>query len=191
MHCIVAFSKRLTSICFQSLHRRFVDWTQPSTTSLLLGTVTDLVRSKSELVAENALLRQQLIILRRQVKRPACTKRDRMILVLLAGASRAWKQALFIVRPETLLRWHRQGFRLYWKYKSRAASSKPRIAEETVALIKEMATQNRRLRSGTDPWRIAQTGYSRVQTHDPEIHEARAHNSTTGAELGNLPAHSC
>src|SRR5215467_1944107 len=63
VHCIVAFSKRLTSICFQSLHRRFVDWTQPSTTSLLLGTVTDLVRSKSELVAENALLRQQLTIL--------------------------------------------------------------------------------------------------------------------------------
>src|SRR5215467_14529931 len=143
VHCIVAFSKRLTSICFQSLHRRFVDWTQPSTTSLLLGTVTDLVRSKSELVAENALLRQQLIILRRQVKRPACTKRDRMILVLLARASRAWKQALFIVRPETLLRWHHQGFRLYWKYKSRAASSKPRIAEEIVALIEEMATQNR------------------------------------------------
>jgi putative transposase len=143
VHWIVTFSKRLTRICFQSLHRRFVDWTQPSTTSFMLGTVTDLVRSKSELVAENTLLRQQLIILRRQVKRPACTKTDRIILVLLARASRAWKQALFIIQPETLLRWHRQGFRLYWKYKSRAASSKPRIAEETIALIKEMATQNR------------------------------------------------
>jgi putative transposase len=56
---------------------------------------------------------------------------------------RAWKQALFIVQPETLLRWHRRGFRLYWKYKSRAISSQPKIAAETVALIKEMATQNR------------------------------------------------
>jgi putative transposase len=47
----------------------------------MLGTLTDLVRSKSELVAENALLRRQLIILRRQVKQPACTKTDRMLLV--------------------------------------------------------------------------------------------------------------
>lgn len=109
----------------------------------MLGTVTDLARSKSELVAENALLRQQLIILRRQIKRPTCAKTDRLILVLLARASRAWKHALFIVQPETLLRWHRQGFRLFWKYKSRAASSEPKIPAETVALIKEMAAQNR------------------------------------------------
>jgi putative transposase len=140
---VVAFIKRLTHMCFQSLHHRFVDWTKPSTPSLIVGTVTDLARSTSELVAENALLRQQLIILRRQVKRPACTKTDRMILVLLARASRAWKQALFIVQPETLLQWHRQGFKLYWKDTSRAASTKPKISAETVALIKEMASSNR------------------------------------------------
>jgi putative transposase len=134
---------RLTGLCLQSLHQRYVDWTKPDTPSLMLGTVTDLSRSKSELVAENAFLRQQLIILRRQVKRPAFTKTDRMILVLLARASRAWKQALFIVQPETLLRWHRQGFKLYWKYKSRGASSKPKISPETIALIKEMASNNR------------------------------------------------
>jgi putative transposase len=54
-----------------------------------------------------------------------------------------WKQALFIVQPETLLRWHRQGFKLFWKYKSRAASLTPRISPETVSLIKEMARDNR------------------------------------------------
>ena len=142
MHEILTFMKWLTSFCLQSLHRRFVDWTKLDTTSLIFGTVTDLARSRSELVAENALLRQHLIILRRQVKRPTCTKTDRLILVLLARASRAWKQALFIVQPETLLRWHRQGFKLYWKYKSRAASTKPKISAETVALIKEMASNN-------------------------------------------------
>jgi putative transposase len=84
-----------------------------------------------------------VIILRRQVKRPACTKTDRMLLVLLARIVRAWKQALFIVQPETLLRWHRQGFKLFWKYKSRAASLTPRISQETVALIQEMARDNR------------------------------------------------
>jgi transposase InsO family protein len=135
--------KRLISVWFQLFHHRFVDWTKPNTTSLMLGTLTDLARGKSELVAENALLRQQLIILRRQVKRPACTKTDRMLLVLLASMVRTWKQALFIVQPETLLRWHRQGFKLYWKYTSRAMSATPKISAETIALIKEMAKENR------------------------------------------------
>jgi hypothetical protein len=58
------FIKRLTSLCFQSLHHHYINWTKPGTaTSLMVGTLTDLARSKSELVAENALLRQQLIIL--------------------------------------------------------------------------------------------------------------------------------
>jgi transposase InsO family protein len=143
VHEILTFISRLISFCLHSLHHRFVDWTKPSNTALILGTLSDLARSKSELVAENALLRQQLIILRRHMKRPACTKTDRMLLVLLARMVRAWKQALFIVQPETLLRWHRQGFRLFWKYKSRAAARKSRISAEIVALIKEMARDNR------------------------------------------------
>jgi hypothetical protein len=66
-----------------------------------------------------------------------------MLLVLLARMARTWKQALVIVQPGTLLRWHRQGFKLYWKYKARVASAKPKISTEAVALIKEMAAQNR------------------------------------------------
>jgi putative transposase len=140
---MLTFVACLTHCFVRSLHHRFVAWTKPNTTSLMLGMLTDQARSKSELVAENALLRQQLIILRRRVKRPACTKKDRMLLVLLASMVRTWKQALFIVQPETLLRWHRQGFKLFWKYKSRAASLTPRISQETVALIQEMARDNR------------------------------------------------
>ncbi len=87
--------------------------------------------------------RHQLIILRRQVKRPACTRTDRILLVLLAKIVRSWKQALVIVQPETLLRWHRQGYKLFWRYKSRAMSAIPKISAETVALIKEMARDNR------------------------------------------------
>ena len=103
MQRILILFKRLIGFCLQLLHSHFVAWTTPNTTPLLLGTLTDLARSKSELVAENALLRQQLIILRRQVKRPACTKTDRMLLVLLARMVRTWKQALLIVQPETRL----------------------------------------------------------------------------------------
>ena len=143
MHRIFMFITRLTGLSLRSLHNRFVLWTNPDTSSLLLGALTDFTRSKSELAAENALLRQQLIILRRQVKRPVCTKTDRMLLVLLARIVRTWKQALLIVQPETLLSWHRQGFKLFWKYKSRATSLKPRISLETISLIKAMARDNR------------------------------------------------
>jgi len=128
---------------FQRLHSVMTRWTKPLSTSLMLGTVTDLFRSKSQLVAENALLRQQLIILRRQVKRPACTRADRMMLVLLTRAVQTWKQALFIVQPETLLRWHRVGFRWFWKRKSKGTSPKPKLAPEIIILIKEMAKNNR------------------------------------------------
>lgn len=143
MQRILTFVTCMTRFCLQALHHRFLAWTKPDTTFLILGTLTDLTRSKSELVAENALLRQQLIILRRHMKRPACNKTDRMLLVLLARMVRTWKQALFIVQPETLLRWHRQGFRLFWKDKSRAMSAPPKISVETVALIQEMARDNR------------------------------------------------
>jgi putative transposase len=125
------------------LHPRFVRWTRPLTRSLPLGTLLDLGRSKSELIAENALLRQQLIMLGRQVKQPASSKVDRTLLVLLARFVRTWKQALFIVQPDTLLRWHRELFRLVWKRKSQAASHQARVSAETIALIREMAAKNR------------------------------------------------
>jgi putative transposase len=91
------FIMRLTGVWLRSVNQHFVAWTKPDTSSLQLGTLTDFARSKSELAAENALLHQQLIILRRQVKRPACIKSDCMLLVLLARMVRTWKQALFMV----------------------------------------------------------------------------------------------
>ena len=86
---------------FHTLQERVLRWTKPPTTSLLLDTLADLARGKSELIAENALLRHQLSILRRQIKRPTYRKVDRLLLVVLAGLVRTWKQALFLVQPET------------------------------------------------------------------------------------------
>jgi putative transposase len=135
--------QRLKESCLHALSSRFSRWTKPLRTSLPLSTLSDLGRSKSELIAENALLRQQLIILRRQVKQPACTKANRILLVLLARLIRTWQQALVIVQPDTLLRWHRDLFCLYWKRRSRAHAHKPKVDAETIALIRQMATQNR------------------------------------------------
>jgi putative transposase len=176
------------ALCFHTLHAGIVRWLKPRSTSLLFGTIADLAKGRSELMVENALLRQQLIILRRHVKRPACRKTDRFLLVLFARMLGTWKQALFVVQPETVLRWHRELFRLFWKHTSKTDSRQPKISPETIALIKEMASTNRRLPSRAHSRRVAQAGYARVQTHDPEIHAAHSPTSSKRAEVGDLPA---
>jgi hypothetical protein len=85
--------KQLKDGCLHALSSRFSHGTRLLRTTLPLSTLTDLGRSKSELIAENALLRQQLIILKRQVKRPTFTKTDRLLLILLARLVRTWQQA--------------------------------------------------------------------------------------------------
>src|SRR6266508_2799185 len=131
----------LTTI--RALERCVVRWTRPSTsTSLVLGAAADLVRSRSELVAENALLRQQLIVLARTANRPRLARADRPLLVLLASRVRAWRQALLIVQPETLLRWHREGLRLFWRWRTAPRRRPPGIAPDTIALIRRMARED-------------------------------------------------
>jgi putative transposase len=143
MASVLTHLRRLKCGCLDALSSHFARWTKPLWTSLPLATLTDIGKSKSQLIAENALLRQQLIILYRQVKRPPLTKTDRILLVLLARLVRTWQQAHFIVQPDTLLRWHRELFRLVWKRKSKTVSHRPKVAAQTIALIRQMATQNR------------------------------------------------
>ena len=124
-------------------HRRLLAWTKPAPGPHLGSTVGDLTRTKAALVAENTFLRHQLVVLGRQVKRPAPTPADRFRLVLLARLVRGWRAALVIVQPDTLLRWHRQGFRLVWRVKSATASKRPQVSAETVATIQRLAAENR------------------------------------------------
>jgi putative transposase len=128
----------------QAFHRRLLAAARPAAAPLVAGTLADLARSTPALVAENALLRHQLAIFRRSVRRPRCTSADRALLVLLASRVRVWRSALLIVQPETLLRWHRQLFRGFWRRKSQAVAPahRPPLAPETVALIRTMATAN-------------------------------------------------
>jgi transposase InsO family protein len=106
------------------------------------GIGADLLGGRAQLLAENALLRHQVIVLRRSVKRPAVTATDRALLVLLAGRVRAWRQALLVVQPATLLRWHRAGFRALWRRQSRPGPGRPPLPAETVDLIWRMADEN-------------------------------------------------
>jgi transposase InsO family protein len=128
---------------FSALEQTFLHLTQPSRHSIVLSTAADWTRSKADLIAENALLRQQLIVLERQVHKPSFAQSDRLWLVLLASRVKNWKESLLIFKPDTLLRWHRQGFRLFWKFKSRNRGGRPKHSTETVALIQQMAQENR------------------------------------------------
>jgi putative transposase len=82
-------------------------------------------------------------VLECQVKHPTFTPLDRGLLVVLASRLPHWNQALLIIKPDTLLKWHRRGFKLFWRRKSQGPARQPRIDEETIALIKRMAVENR------------------------------------------------
>jgi putative transposase len=117
-------------------------WARPLAVTHATGTGRDLLRSRAQLLAENALLRQQLLVLRRSVKRPVMSRTDRALLVLLAGRVRTWRQALLVVQPDTLLAWHRAGFRAVWRRKSRPGPGRPPLPAEAIALIRRMAAEN-------------------------------------------------
>jgi putative transposase len=134
----------LAASAVRAVRRRLATALRPTaTSSLVLGAATDLVSGTPELIAENALLRQQLIVLARSTKRPRITRSDRALLVLLASRVRSWRQALLIVQPATLLRWHRAGVRLVRRWRSAPRSAQRRVPPETVALIRRMARDNR------------------------------------------------
>ena len=111
-------------------------------TNVVCGIVTDVARSRSELIAENVLIRQQLVVASRTVKRPAFRPHERGLIVLLARLVPLWRNALLLVRPETVLRWHRLGFQLLWRWRSCRRRSEPRLAPDTISLIERMARDN-------------------------------------------------
>jgi putative transposase len=111
---------------------------------LVAGLAMDLTRSRQELLAENVLLRQQLIVASRKVKRPAFRPHERGLVVLLSRLVRNWRDAVLLVKPDTSLRWHREGFRLFWRRKSRKPSKpRPRLSPDVIELIRRMASGNR------------------------------------------------
>ena len=100
-------------------------------------------KSKIRLEAENAALRHQLVVLRRQLKgRARLTSNDRWFFVQVYRWFPSILPALMIIRPETLVRWHRAGFRRYWRWRSLGRGGRPPIEAELRALIQQMSTEN-------------------------------------------------
>jgi transposase InsO family protein len=108
-----------------------------------LAVLAGLFKSKMRLEAENAVLRQQLIVLRRRLHgRVRLTNSDRWFFILLYRWFPSILQVLTIIRPETLIRWHRSGFRRYWRWKSRSLGGRPQIEAGLRALIRQMSMEN-------------------------------------------------
>src|SRR5213596_1547440 len=100
-------------------------------------------KSKSRFEAENSALGHQLIVLQRSVSgRVQLTNGDRLFLVMLYRWFPSIPQAITIIRPETLVRWHRAGFRRYWRWKSRSTGGRPQIAADLRVLIRQMSAEN-------------------------------------------------
>jgi hypothetical protein len=108
-----------------------------------LTLMTSPFKSKSRLEAENAALRHQLAVLRRKVGgRVQLKNGDRLFLILLYRWFPSVLNAITIIRPETFLRWHRAGFRRYWRWKSRSLGGRPQIDADLRALIRRMSVDN-------------------------------------------------
>jgi hypothetical protein len=108
----------------------------------VLAVLTSPFKSKSRLEAENAAFRHQLIVLRRMHGRVRLTNNDRWFFIQLYRWFPSILQVLKIIRPETLVSWHRAGFRRYWRWTSRPREGRPQIDTELCALIRQMSIEN-------------------------------------------------
>ena len=101
-------------------------------------------KTRARLEAEIVLLRHQVSVLRQRVpSKPKLTVADRLLFVWLYRLFPSVLNAVAIIQPETVIRWHRTGFRLYWRWKSRSQGGRPRIAGEIRRLVREMSLANR------------------------------------------------
>ena len=110
----------------------------------LLGTLCSMFRTRAVLELENLALRHQIGVLQRSVaKRPKLTSGDRLLWICLSRLWRDWRSALSIVKPETVIAWHRAGFRLFWTWKVRHGQpGRPIISREVRDLILKMCREN-------------------------------------------------
>jgi hypothetical protein len=111
--------------------------------TLILTGLLVALRTRRALALENLALRHQLAVLQRAAPRPRLRRSDRLLWVLLSRLWRGWAETISIVQPETVIRWHRTGFKLFWTWKSRRnGPGRPAVAPEIRALIRRMSEAN-------------------------------------------------
>ena len=119
-------------------HNGVLEWL-----SLVVLVWLGALRSRRALVVENLLLRQQLAVALRARPRPRLRRRDRLFWVVMQRLCAGWRGHLVLVRPETVLGWHRRGWQLFWRWRSRRPVGRPPLPQEVRALIRRLSEENR------------------------------------------------
>jgi putative transposase len=100
-----------------------------------------IFKLNSRLAIENLALRQQLAVMKKSIRRPKIRRRDRLFWVILSRLWFGWENALILVQPGTVIRWHRKGFKLYWKFKSQKPG-RPSADIKIQRIVKKMIKEN-------------------------------------------------
>jgi putative transposase len=108
----------------------------------ILAAIRVFLRDRSDIALEVLALRQQVVVLKRKQPRPILSLLDRLFWTILRRRWPRWADVLVIVKPATVISWHRAGFRLYWRWRSRPRSGRPKISEEIRVLIRRLAQDN-------------------------------------------------
>src|SRR4249920_2699908 len=109
----------------------------------LIVAIRVFFRNRSDTALEVLALRQQIAVLKRKRPRPKLNRVDRLFWTALRHCWSRWTEVLVIVKPGTVIGWHRTSFRLYWRWRSRPRGGRPKISGEIRALIQRLAQENR------------------------------------------------
>src|ERR1039457_6241674 len=157
---------------------------------LILRLAAASLKSRRNLLLENLTLQHQLLVLSRGSKRPRLTPLDRALWIWLSHTWNGWKGSLRILQPDTVIQWHRAGFRLFWRWKSPPRKAGRRtICPDIITLIREMNHANQLWGCSSDPRRVAQARYHRCSTNRHQIH-GPAQWSPRVPQLEGLPSQS-
>jgi len=131
------------SIALPHLHLQIREPSLDPMLNLFFSTIFSSLRSRQSLVLENIALRHQLDVFQRNAKRPRLKPSDRVFWALFSRFQPDWRRHLIIVQPKTVVGWHRNGWRLYWKWKSRSKrQGRPAVSVETRNLIRKFSHEN-------------------------------------------------
>ena len=144
-------------------------------------------RSRADTSLEVLALRQQVAVLKRKRPRPPLNHLDRFFWTTLRNIWPRWSDVLVTVKPETVVGWHRSGFRLYWRWRSRARGGRPKLSEEVRTLIRRMAYENSALGSTEDPRRTAEARLRGLRAHCRQISATLAATRQFSQTLACLP----
>jgi len=153
----------------------------------VLAALASAFKSKIRLEAENAALRHQLIVLRRKLRgRVKLANSDRWFFIQLYRWFPSILKVLTVIRPETLVRWHRAGFRSYWRWKSRSLGGRPQIDSDLRALIRRMSVENSLWGAPRIHGELLKLGFAVAQIKRCQVHGQAAWSAKSG--MADLPA---